>query len=121
MAISKKKFQKIAKKLISGIFVQFKEICPLYNVTGVNYSAQTSTKVYQTPEIGFIRIDYDSKQVDGQLIKANDFMLIGEYQELSIAVEVDKTTAVYKGEEYQIKNVDIDPADATIILQARRK
>lgn len=121
MAITKNKFQKIAKKLLRGVFKDFLEVCPIYNVTGTDYATQTETKEYQTPEISFIRIDYDQKQVDGQLILANDFMLIGEYQLLSIEVKVDESTIVYKGENYQIKNLDIDPADASIILQVRRK
>ncbi len=121
MPVSKKKFQKIAKKILNGVFKDFLEPCPVYNVTGINYASQTETTETQTPVLSFIRIDYESKQVDGQLILANDFMLIGEYQVLSIEVKVDQSTIVYKGENYQIKNVDIDPADATIILQVRRK
>lgn len=121
MAVTKKKFQKIAKKMLSGIFKDFLEVCPMYNVTANNWNTEGETKVFQTPELSFIRIEYDVKQVDGQLIQASDFMLIGEYQSLSIAVAVDKTTLIYKNENYQIKNVDVDPADATIILQVRRK
>src|SRR6187431_2376066 len=109
MAITKAKFQKIAKKLLRGVFKDFLEVCPFYNVTGIDYATQTETVETQTPEISFIRIDYNQAQVDGQLILANDFMLIGEYQLLSIQIKVDETTVIYKGEQYQVKNVDIDP------------
>lgn len=121
MAITKKKFQKIAKQLLGGIFKDFLEICPIYNVTGINYATQTDTKEYQNPPISFIRIDYEAKQFDGQQILVGDFMLIAEYQPLSINVEVDRSTLVYKNENYEIKKKDVDPADATIILQVRRK
>lgn len=121
MAITKKKFQKIAKQLLGGIFKDFLEVCPIYNVTGVDYATQTETKEYQTPELSFIRIDYEAHQFDGQQILVGDFMLIGEFQPLSINVEVDSSTLVYKNQNCEIKAKDIDPADATIILQTRRK
>lgn len=121
MAITKKKFQKIAKKMLSGVFKDFLEACPIYNIRGINYETQREEKEYQSPVVSFIRIDYEAKDVDGQLIQSKDFMLIAEYQALSIAVNVDTSTLVYKNENYQIKKVDIDPADATIILQVRRK
>lgn len=117
MAINKKKFQRVAKLLLSGIFKDFQSICTLKNTTAINYSAQSKTE--QTQEILLTRIEYEASKFDGQLIKVGDFMLIGEKQLLTLDVQPDKTIVVYNGLNHQIKKVDVDPADATIIMQIR--
>ena len=99
-------------------FADFADDCVLLNVTGWNNITQTATT--ETQNIKAIRIDYKARDINGESVQINDYMLIAEFTPITIPVRPDSTTCTFKTEKLQIKNVTIDPAGATIIMQVRR-
>ena len=112
------KYIALAEKLIGGKFAAFADDCVLLNATGWNNATQTATTETQT--VKAIRIDYKARDINGESVQINDYMLIAQFQPITIPVRPDSTTCTFKTEKLQIKNVTIDPAGATIIMQVRR-
>lgn len=109
-------FIELASELIGDEFAAFAKSAVFERSTGFDYETQAYTLVTQT--VPCIRLEYDAKQIGG-LIAVGDFMLIGEYQLFDWKPSPDDTFVTFEGAKMQIKNVTIDPAGATIKLQAR--
>lgn len=118
MSTSPQEFIDLAAELIGEEFVAFADDCILLNVTGWNDSTQTATT--QTQTIKAIRTDYSAREINGESIQVNDYMLIAEFQTITIPVRTDSTTCTFKTEKLMIVSVNIDPAGAAIIMQVRR-
>jgi hypothetical protein len=111
-------FINLAAKLIGNKFASFAKPCVFTNATGWNDATQTATTETQT--VKAIRIDYKARDINGQSVQINDYMLIAQFSPITIPVRADSTTCTFKTEKLQIKNINIDPAGATIIMQVRR-
>ncbi len=118
MSTSPQEFIDLAAELIGDEFAAFADNCVLLNATGWNNVTQTATTETQT--VKAIRIDYKARDIDGESVQINDYMLIAQFSPITISVRPDSTTCTFKTENLQIKNVNIDPAGATIIMQVRR-
>lgn len=120
MAITPETAAATAARLIAGKFASFRHDAVINQTTGFDYATQTNTTQTQTQPM--IRLEYSTKQVDGQLIKTGDVMLIGEYQLFDWEPSPDNTEVVYRSVTYELIMVpSIDPADASIILHCRPK
>lgn len=120
MATQPSEFIGIAAELIGDEFAPFASDAVINQTTGFDYATQTNTAQTQTQPM--IRLEYSTKQVDGQLIKTGDVMLMGEYQLFDWEPSPDNTEVVYRSVTYELIMVpSIDPASATIILHCRPK
>lgn len=120
MAITPESAAAIAARLIGNRFASLSYDAVINQTTGFDYATQTNTTQTQTQPM--IRLEYSTKQVDGQLIKTGDVMLIGEYQLFDWEPSPDNTEVVYRSVTYELIMVpSIDPASATIILHCRPK
>lgn len=117
MSLTPDKAKSIAKKLIGGKFAAFAADCVLLNVTGWNDATQTATTETQT--VKAIRIDYKARDINGQSVQVNDYMLIAQFSPITIPVRADSTTCTFKSEELLIKQINIYD-QAAIIMQVRR-
>lgn len=116
MATFPSEFIELAAELIGDEFAAFASDAVFERTTGVDYETQTETTETQT--LPCIRMDYESQQIAG-LIAVGDFMLIGQNKLLSWQPSPDDTFVTFGGLKHQVKNVKIDPAGATIIMQVR--
>lgn len=119
MTTLRSEFVELAAELIGDEFADFAYDCVLTNATGWDNSTQTATTETQT--IKAIRLDFQSKDFDGQKIMVGDYLLIAEFQPITIQLRPDSTECAYRGESLEIKDTAIDPADATITFHVRRK
>jgi len=118
MSTSPQDFIDLAAELIGDEFAAFADDCVLLNATGWNNVTQAATTETQT--VKAIRIDYKARDINGESVQINDYMLIAQFSLITIPVRTDSTTCTFRAEKLQIKNVNIDPAGATIIMQVRR-
>ena len=117
MSTTKAEFQALAAELIGDEFEDFAETTVLTKTTGFDYATQAATTTTQT--FTTIRLEYETKQFDGQLIKIGDYMLIGERQLLATMPTPDNTTVTRAGEVCNFLRSSLDPADAAIIMHVR--
>lgn len=117
MTTTKAEFQDVARELIREEFADFGAPCVLTKVTAFDYATQTYTSSTQT--VNAIRMDYTASQVDNNFIRVGDFMLLIEYQLVTVGIRPDNTTCTFGGETLQIVNTILDPAEAVITLQVR--
>jgi hypothetical protein len=118
MTTTKAEFQDLAQELMQDEFSDFASPCVLTKVSGFNYATQTYTSSAQT--VNAIRMEYASSQVDNNFILTGDFMLLIEYQLVTIGIRPDNTTCTFGGEPLNIISTTIDAADAIIKLQVRK-
>jgi hypothetical protein len=118
MSTLPQEFIDLAAELIGDEFAAFADDCVLLNAAGWNNATQVATTETQT--LKAIRLDYKTRDINGESVQINDYMLIAQYQLITIPVRSDSTTCTFNAEKLQIKNVTIDPAGATIIMQVRR-
>ena len=116
---TRSKFQALAAKMIGNKFADFAGDCILSNAGVWNPTTQSQTPEKQT--IKAIRTTFTEGQFNGQSILVGDYRLVAEYQKITIPVSVDTTSCTFNGEVYRIVSVVIDPAEATITMQIRRK
>ena len=116
MATSPREFIELASELIGDEFEAFASDAIFERSTGFDYATQTDTLDTQTKPC--IRLEFEARQIGG-LIAVGDFMLIAEYQPFDWQPSPDDTFVTFGGSKSQIKKVTIDPASATIIVQAR--
>ena len=116
MATLPDEFIELAAELIGDEFVAFAKSTVFERSTGFDYETQADTLATQT--VPCIRLEYEARQIGG-LVAVGDFMLIGEYKLFDWKPSPDDTFVTFDGLKMQIKNVSIDPAGATIKLQAR--
>jgi hypothetical protein len=119
MTTLRSEFVELAAELIGDEFADFAYDCVLVNSTGWNNATQTASTESQT--IKAIRLEFDLKSFDGQKIMTGDYMLIAQRQPITIGIRPDSTECNYRGESLDIKAVEVDSADAAIILHVRRK
>lgn len=119
MTTLRSEFVELAEELIGDEFADFAYDCVLINATGWNNATQTATTETQT--IKAIRLDFKSSDYDGQKIMVGDYMLIAEFQPITVGLRPDSTECTCRGEVLDIKDTMIDPADATILFHVRRK
>ena len=119
MTTLRSEFVELAAELIGDEFADFAYDCVLSNVIGWDNATQTATTEAQT--IKSIRLDFKSSDFDGQKIMTGDYMLIAEFQPITVGLRPDSTQCTYRGEALDIKDTIIDPADATIVFHVRRK
>jgi len=119
MTTLRSEFVELAAELIGDEFADFAYDCALVNVTGWNNATQSATTEAQT--IKAIRLNFKQSDYDGQSILIGDYMLIAERQKITVGIKPDSTECTYRGEDLIIKSTKVDPADAAIIFQVRRK
>jgi len=117
MPTLKSEFVELAAELVGDEFADFAIDAVFTQTTGWDQEAQEAAAREQT--VPAIRIDYQTNQVDGDLILNGDFMLIGEYQKLAWEPKGDNTVINYEGSSLQMVKLNKDPANATFIIQAR--
>ena len=121
MPTTKQEFIDLAAELIGDEFADFRGDALIEQATSTSYASQGSVTQQQTRKM--IPLEYKENQIDGTLIKTGDIMLIGEYQLFEWKPEPDNSMVNFSDEpyagDYAIKDLDIDPAGATIVLQCR--
>lgn len=118
MATLPAEFVELAAELIGDEFEAFATDCAMSKAGAWDDTTQTATQVTQT--MPMIRLEFDESQFNGQQIKVGDYLLIGEYANLSWEPSADNTTTTHDSIAGLIKNVATDPAKAAIIIQVRR-
>lgn len=121
MPTTRQEFIDLAAELIGDEFADFRGDAVIDQATSSSYASQSSTEQQQTRQM--IPLEYKENQIDGTLVKTGDIMLIGEFQLFEWTPAPDDSFVTFSLEpydkKYTIKNTDIDPAAATIVLQCR--
>lgn len=118
MATLPAEFVELAAELIGDEFAAFASACVMSKAGAWDDATQTATQTTQS--IPMIRLEFKESQFNGEQIKVGDYLLIGEYANLDWEPSADNTTTTHDSIAGLIKNVAIDPAKATIIIQVRR-
>ena len=118
MATLKSEFVELAAELIGDEFADFAEPTQIDRLGGWNNTTQTST-IDSTVTIPTIRLEFEAKQFDNDLIKVGDYKLVGEYDLLTFLPSPSNCIATRLGVVCEIKKIIADPADATIMLHVR--
>lgn len=115
--IRKSQFVKLAKSLIgpNGTFADFLSDCVISKKGAFVYESQSSLVSNQT--LRMIETKKIESAKEGFEKESNDIELIGIYQDLTLIPSVDDTTFTFEGVNYKFKNIEIDPAKATITLR----
>lgn len=78
----------------------------------------TSTTVTET--VGAAREDYEANQIDGQMIKSNDFKLIAQKSDFKLINPKKSGLKAYvDGVDCTVVSAKLDPADAAWTIQVR--
>lgn len=117
--VTKAQFQGLADRLINNTFGDFKS--PLVLTNAGSYDPINGETPGESQTIEGIRLNYSESEFDGQNIKVGDFKIIVEKQALTITINSDSTSATFDGDAIDIITTKNDPADATVIFQARLK
>ena len=118
MATLPQEFIDLAAELIGDEFAAFASDCVISRGTGFDPDTQSETTTSQT--IKMIRLDFNEQSIDGSLVKVGDYMLIGEYADLSWLPSADNTETLHDSITSNVVRVETDPAKATIVLHVRR-
>jgi len=118
MATLPQEFIDLAAELIGDEFAAFASPCVMTRSTGFDPDTQTETSETQT--IPMIPGEFSERSIDGALVKVGDYLLLGEYQELSWMPSADNTKTLHEGITCNVVRADTDPAKAVIILHVRR-
>lgn len=121
MSITKQKFVDLAAKLARETFADF-FIERSFTIPEVkNPVTGVVTQPAVTEQVTCVRIDYQARQVDGQVIQVGDFQLIAEVARFqSINPKTNGVRVTVDGIECQIINAQVDAADAAWVLQVRQ-
>jgi hypothetical protein len=119
MAVTQAQFQQLADKLINDTFADFRY--PLELVNAGSYDPINGTTPGDSQTVQGIRLNYSESQFDGVNIRVGDFKILVEKQPIIIEVRADSTSATFNGKAIDILSPKFDPAEATIIFQARLK
>lgn len=117
MTTFKSDFIELAEELIGDEFADFASDTVITQSLGFDYATQSNTEHSQTRQM--IPLEYTQNQIDGTLIKTGDIMLIGEFQLFEWNPEPDNTTLIHSAESYALRDLEVDPAGATIVLHCR--
>lgn len=118
MTTTKAEFQELAQELMQDEFSDFASPCVLTKVSAFDYATQIYTSSTQT--VNAIRMEYPSFQVGNNFILTGGFILLIEYQLVTIGIRPDNTTCTFGGESLSIISTTIDAANAIIKLQVRK-
>lgn len=118
MTTLKSEFVDLANELIDDEFADFQSSTVINQYGTFDYDTQTAA-VTATSTTGTIRLEFETRQFDGQKVLVGDYMLIGERAELSFVPRPDNCKCTRDGATLDIIRVEIDPADATFMLHVR--
>lgn len=115
--LRKSQFVKLAKSLIGpkGTFVDFLSDCVISKKGAFVYATQSTPVTTQTLRMVETKLLESAKE--GIEKQTNDIEVIGIYEDLTMTPSVDDTTFTFNGINYKFKNIEIDPAKATITLR----
>lgn len=117
MTTTRQEFIDLAAELFEE-FDDFASDAVITQKTAFTYATQAATSTSQT--VGMIRTEFKESQINGELIKTGDYMLIGQYADLTFIPSPDNTTLTHDSIASRVINIDIDPAKAAFILHVRR-
>lgn len=118
MSTQPQEFIDLAAELIGDEFAAFATDAVIAQDQGFDYDTQQPLQRTQSKPM--IQLEYKETQFNDQMIKAGDYMLIGQYQNFEWDPSPDNTTVTHGGKVGAVKWIDIDPAKATIIIHMRR-
>lgn len=116
---TRKDFQQLANGLINGTFKDFLKPVTLTMGGSFDYDTQEITGGTTINTKG-IRLSYQAGEFQNQAIQSGDIKLIIE-NTFTDKIRTDDTILIFDGEELDIIDVSLDPADATYTIQARPK
>jgi hypothetical protein len=116
MATAPQEFIDLASELIgaSGEFAAFRKPCVFTKSGTFNFEAQTATK--STLTVQMIEAGILEGQVQSKPLAQNEIELVGLYSDFSFIPSVGNSKFSYSGKTYNLNNVEIDPAQATITV-----
>lgn len=125
MTTTRAEFIDLADELISAEFADFAVASTIVKTTGWNDVTQTASTI-SSDAFTLIPIDNKSSQFERQNIQIGDLVVIGERQKITregslFQFGLDNSHVVYGGVEYTIVDIYLDPAEASIQFQMRRK
>jgi len=134
MTTTRAEFIDLADELIGDEFADFAVASTIVKTTGWNDATQTATTI-SSDVFTLIPIDNKSSQFErqniksgnlGQNIQIGDLVVIGERQKITreeslFHFGLDNSHVVYGGIDYTIVDIYLDPAEASIQMQLRRK
>ena len=116
--VSKAGFQTLARNL-QGTFGDFFEPRTFQNPPVFNVVTETTT-AGSTDTVRAVRLEYDSKQVDGEIITIKDFKLMALVEDFqNVDPKRQGVTVTVDGNTCQVIDAKKDPADAAWTLQVR--
>jgi hypothetical protein len=118
MATFAQEFIDLAAELIGDEFSDFASNCVITKSVNWDPEIQYAEPIEITAPM--IRLDFKESSFNGQAVKAGDYMLIGEAVKLTFIPSPDNCTTLHLGVTSNVKNVNIDPANATVILHVGR-
>lgn len=117
MTTLKSEFVDLADELIGDEFADFAVSTVISKLGTASYATQSETATTET--INTIRLDYKKSQFDGQLIAFGDYMLIGQLALLSEIPSPDNFIISRESKTLNLLRVEVDPANATVLMHVR--
>lgn len=117
MSTQRAEFFDLAEEMFEE-FADFAVQSEIRQTIGFDYATQAPQILNQTQ--GLIPIGYKTSQIDGELVKVGDLMLVGLLQKFSFKPRPDNTTVEHSGIRYRVNQFETDPARAVAILHVRR-
>ena len=105
-------------KIFSEFIVTGTVFLPPQGYDPLTGAATGSETLYPVAEIIFI--DYEESDIDGQIIRALDKKAIFRVSEVSVTITTQMKLRTASGDDWDIINVDKDPANQNYELQTRR-
>lgn len=122
---TKQTFKNIAGKFFTVTFKDF--VAPFTFTFTPSSTYDPITGAYSdlgTSQIlSCIRLNHETRQYDGERIRIGDVKLISRYDDwntLGVVPQVEDTTVVIDGDNYQIVDRQLDAADALYTMNCRR-
>lgn len=125
MTTTRAEFIDLSDELIGAEFADFAVSSTIVKTSGWNDITQTATTI-SSDAFTLIPIDNKSSQFERQNIQIGDLVVIGERQKVTregslFQFGLDNSHVVYGGVEHTIVDIYLDPAEASIQMQLRRK
>lgn len=118
MSLSKEKFQAVATRIKNKSGNLFTPV--VFSMPGVTNPITGAVTAGATETIDALREDYDSAQIDGQIIRSTDFKLLVLASDVnSINLRAPGLRVVVDGKSCQVISAAIDAANAVYTLQVR--
>ena len=121
MATLRAEFQELADELINGEFADFKKPLVLTQVGEWDQDTQSVVGA-STDNIAGIRLEFESSEIDGGKVQADDYKIILVTQDArNVDLNSINFECVFDIIKVNIKNIEHDPADAATTLHVRSK